>query len=74
MRVTLENAEKSRIGRPNEIKFLGFGCFCGKDGKRQAKPHTKSVLKLKRKLKALTKRSWSISLDVRLEKLVLCDN
>ena len=63
------NAEKSRIGRPKDIKFLGFGYFYGKDGKCNAKPHMKSILKLKRKLKALTKRSWSISLDVRLEKL-----
>ena len=45
------NAEKSRIGRPNEIKFLGFGYFRGKGGKYQARPHSKSVLKLKRKLK-----------------------
>jgi group II intron reverse transcriptase/maturase len=59
------NAEKSRVGRPNEIKFLGFGYFCGKDGKYQAKPHSKSVLKLK----ALTKRNWSVSLDVRLTKI-----
>ena len=57
------------IDRPNEIKFLGFGYFRGKDGKYQARPHTQSVLKLKRKLKALTKRNWSISLDVRLTKI-----
>jgi len=63
------NAEKSRVGRPKETKFLGFGYFCGKDGKYQAKPHIKSVLKLKRKLKVLTKRSWSISLDARLAKI-----
>ena len=63
------NAEKSRIGRPRDIKFLGFGYFYGKDGKYQAKPHSKSILKLKRKLKALTKRSWSVSLDVRLVKI-----
>jgi hypothetical protein len=63
------NAEKSMVGKPNEIKFLGFGYFCGKDEKWQAKPHSNSVLKLKRKLKALTKRSWSIALDVRLEKV-----
>jgi group II intron reverse transcriptase/maturase len=63
------NVEKSRIGRPRDIKFLGFGYFYGKDGKYQAKPHSKSILKLKRKLKALTKRSWSVSLDVRLVKI-----
>jgi group II intron reverse transcriptase/maturase len=63
------NAEKSRIGKPSDIKFLGFGYSHGKDGKYQAKPHSKSLLKLRRKLKALTKRSWSISLEVRLKKL-----
>ena len=63
------NAEKSKIGRPTDIKFLGFGYFYGKDGKYYARPHLKSILKLKRKLKALTKRSWSILLDVRLAKI-----
>jgi len=56
------NAEKSKVGRPTHIKFLGFGCFYGSDGKCNAKPHLLSILKLKRKLKWLTKRSWSISL------------
>lgn len=63
------NATKSKIGRPNQIKFLGFGYFSDKDGKYQAKPHNLSIEKLKRKLKALTCRKWSISLDVRLKKL-----
>lgn len=62
------NAEKSRIGRPTAIKFLGFGYFHNK-GEYQAKPHIKSVMKLKRKLKALAKRNWSISLDERLKKI-----
>jgi len=63
------NATKSRIGRPNQIKFLGFGYFTDKDKKYQAKPHKLSIEKLKRKLKALTSRRWSISLDSRLRKL-----
>jgi len=63
------NAEKSRICRPTSIKFLGFGYFAGQDGKYYAKPHKKSYEKLKRKLKMLTKRSWSISLSVRMLKL-----
>jgi len=63
------NATKSQIGRPNQIKFLGFGYFMGKDGKYKAEPHKLSVDKLKRKLKALTSRKWSISLDERLKKL-----
>ena len=63
------NAEKSKVGRPRDVKFLGFGYFHGKGGKYQAKPHLKSILKFKRKLKALTKRNWSISLEVRLTKI-----
>ena len=62
------NATKSQIGRPSQIKFLGFGYFKTK-GKYQAKPHKLSIEKLKRKLKALTSRKWSISLDNRLKKL-----
>ena len=63
------NATKSRIGRPNQIKFLGFGYYTDKDRKYQARPHKLSIEKLKRKLKALTSRRWSISLDARLKKL-----
>jgi hypothetical protein len=63
------NTTKSQIGRPNQIKFLGFGYTEGDDGKYCAIPHSKSVDKLKRKLKALTSRKWSISLDERLKKL-----
>jgi group II intron reverse transcriptase/maturase len=63
------NAEKSQIGRPNQIKFLGFGYAEDEGGKYVAVPHKSSVEKLRRKLKALTSRKWSISLDDRLEKL-----
>ena len=63
------NAEKSQIGRPNQIKFLGFGYIEDKSGKYQAIPHKLSVERLKRKLKALTSRKWGISLDERLKKL-----
>jgi len=63
------NATKSQIGKPNQIKFLGYGYFKDKDKKYQAKPHKLSIQKLKRKLKALTNRKWSISLDNRLKKL-----
>ena len=63
------NATKSQIGRPNRIKFLGFGYFTDTNGVYQAKPHKESIAKLKRKLKALTSRKWGISLDMRLQKL-----
>ena len=64
------NASKSKVGRPRDIKFLGFGYYFDSKSKRyEVKPHPISIQKLKRKLKQLTKRSWSISLDKRLLKL-----
>lgn len=63
------NAEKSKIARPNQIKYLGFGFYYTKTGKIKPKPHLKAIQKFKRKLKQLTKRSWSISLDDRITKL-----
>lgn len=63
------NAEKSKVARPNQIKYLGFGFYYTKTGIIKPKPHLKSIQKFKRKLKQLTKRSWSISLDERIIKL-----
>lgn len=63
------NVEKSKVARPNDIKYLGFGFYYTKTGIVKPKPHLKSVQKFKRKLKQLTKRSWSISLDKRFVKL-----
>ena len=61
------NVEKSKIARPNEIKYLGFGFY-----KRinqnvwRPKPHIKSVEKFKAKLRVILVRSKSISLKERL--------
>jgi group II intron reverse transcriptase/maturase len=63
------NATKSQIGRPKQIKFLGFGYNEGEEGKYHAVPHKLSVERLKRKLRSLTSRRWGISLDERLKKL-----
>lgn len=64
------NMTKSKVSKPNDIKYLGFGFFMDKnDGLWKAKPHAKSVEKLKLKLKKLTSRRWSISLGERLEKI-----
>lgn len=64
------NMTKSKVSKPNEIKYLGFGFFKDKnDGLWKAKPHAKSVEKLKLKLKKLTSRKWSISMDERLKKI-----
>ena len=63
------NVEKSKVARPNQIKYLGYGFYYTKTGIVKPKPHLKSVQKFKRKLKQLTKRSWNISLEERIVKL-----
>lgn len=63
------NAEKSKITRPTKTKYLGFSFWATKGGKWKPKPHIKSYQKLKRKLKQLTVRSWSISLDNRIKQI-----
>ena len=63
------NVEKSKVARPHQIKYLGFGFYYTKTGIIKPKPHLKSIQKFKRKLKQLTKRSLSISLDKRVIKL-----
>ena len=63
------NAEKSKITRPTQTKYLGFSFWMSKGGKWKPKPHLKSYQKLIRKLKQLTDRSWSISLDNRIKKI-----
>lgn len=64
------NAEKSRISRPSNTKFLGFGFYYDSNKKKfQPRPHGDSIQKFQRKLRQLTKRNWSISLDVRIMKL-----
>jgi len=62
------NMTKTRVTRPSNLKYLGFGFV--KMGERwEARPHQDSVKNFKRKLKKLTKRSWSISMDERIQKL-----
>lgn len=64
------NAEKSRISRPKDLKFLGFGYYYDSRNRRyQVKPHLESVKKFQRKLRLLTKRNWSIPMDYRIVKL-----
>ena len=63
------NAEKSKVTRPRNTKYLGFSFWKDTKGQWRPKPHIKSYQKLKRKLKQLTKRNWSISLDERIKKI-----
>ncbi len=65
------NMAKSKVSKPNDIKYLGFGFY--KDynagGVYKAKPHEISIQKLKSRLKQLTSRSWGISLKMRFLKI-----
>ncbi|WP_246234557.1 group II intron reverse transcriptase/maturase [Bacillus aquiflavi] len=64
------NAEKSRISRPGNTKFLGFGFYYDTHTKKyQPRAHQDSVRKFQRKLKQLTKRNQGISLNNRIMKL-----
>ena len=64
------NVEKSKIARPNDIKYLGFG-FYKKINQNiwRPKPHIKSVEKFKYKLSQILLRKRGISLDQRLKEL-----
>lgn len=50
------NKEKSTVGRPWKLKFLGYTFYPAKGGVR-FRVHEKSILKLKKSLKELTGRS-----------------
>lgn len=63
------NAEKSKVTRPTQTKYLGYSFWATKGGKWKPKPHINSYQKLKRKLKQLTDRSWNISLDNRIKQI-----
>ena len=62
------NAEKSKVARPNEIKYLGFG-FYNKKGTWRPKPHLKSVEKFVSKIKDITSRSNAMSIETKITKL-----
>ena len=64
------NMTKSKIDRPWGIKYLGFGFYYDRHEKLyKAKPHEKSVAKLKQRVKELTKRSWGVSNTYKVIKL-----
>ena len=65
------NKEKSAVDRPWKLKFLGF-TFYPKKGGIGIRVHPKPVEKFKQKLKAITGRSKSMSMEQRMEKLRQC--
>ncbi len=62
------NMTKTRVTRPGSLKYLGFG-FVKMGDKWEARPHQDSIKSFERKLKKLTKRSWSVSMDERIKRL-----
>ena len=62
------NATKTHITKPNKLKYLGFS-FWKDSEKWKARPHETSVQKFKKKLKELCKRSRSIDLTSRIQKI-----
>ena len=62
------NMTKTKVTKPTSLKYLGFG-FVKMNKKWEARPHKDSIDSFKRKLKKLTKRSWSISMDERIKRL-----
>lgn len=64
------NATKTRISKPGQLKYLGFSFYKdSRNQKWQPRPHQDSIERFHRQLKQLTKRSWSIPLTLRIEKL-----
>ncbi len=62
------NGTKTKVTPPSKLKYLGFGFWKDKDSWK-ARPHEESVQKLKRKLKQLCKRKWSVDLTYRIKKI-----
>ena len=48
------NATKTRVGKPQDIKYLGFSVYRKEDGVYRPKPHIRSLEKFKEKLKKET--------------------
>lgn len=64
------NATKTKVVRPNKLKYLGFGFYYDtKTNTYKSRPHQDSIAKFKRKLKQLTSRCYSIDFKTRIKKL-----
>ncbi|MCD7805890.1 MAG: group II intron reverse transcriptase/maturase, partial [Lachnospiraceae bacterium] len=64
------NMTKSKIDRPQGLKYLGFGFyFDSQSHSYKAKPHANSVTKFVARMKQLTCRSWGVSNSHKIEKL-----
>ena len=57
------NREKSSVGSPTKLKFLGFRLYTRSNGTRGVCVHPKSIKKFKGKVKEITKRNRGKSFD-----------
>lgn len=64
------NKDKSGIRRPSSGQLLGFGFWHGKGGEIRLRISEKSYTRLKYKIRRVTSRSWSMSMDKRIAKLL----
>ena len=63
------NATKTKVARPNDIKYLGFGFYRNDSGKYRPKPHIKSIQRFKDNLFKETIRSISTSIAYKISRL-----
>ena len=64
------NGKKSKVDKPNGIRYLGFGFYYDTFAKGyKARPHPKAVEKFKAQMKKLTCRSWGVSNTYKVQKL-----
>ncbi len=64
------NREKSGIRRPSKGQLLGFGFWHGKGGEIRPRVSEKSYKRLMEKIRKVTNRSWPVSMDERIAKLM----
>jgi group II intron reverse transcriptase/maturase len=57
------NSDKSSVGSPTKLKFLGFGLYTRSNGTKGIRIHPKSVKRFKGKVKEITKRNRGKSFD-----------
>ena len=64
------NKDKSRIGRPTEIQYLGFAFYYQfQEKKYRMKVPKKSLDKVMKKVRELTSRKWSVSNSYKAKKI-----